>query len=97
MFSVRPGLVECTVEIGGVLAAVAASECSLGREPVGCFRDKNQPRKGRKAPESYAPCGADSCRGNNPRARARGYILTPLPRLKHHRFQRCTPLDLDGR
>src|SRR5436309_3397491 len=68
-----------SVTIQHVFSRGAAKECSHGREPVGQVQVRGSAPEGRKTSvEAYAPNGAISSRQLFPRARARGYTLSPL-------------------
>ena len=75
-------------EAASLLSRGAATECSPGRKPGEHVVLEVKPRRGEI---SYGICrtyGAHARKGRNPRACARGYILSPLRGFNRMRFAR---------
>ncbi len=78
--------IEYRGEAASLLSRGAATVCSPGRKPGEDVVFEVKPRRGER---SYGICrtyGAHARKGRNPRACARGYILSPLRGFNRMRF-----------
>src|SRR5947208_17062155 len=80
--------IEYRGEAASLLSRGAATVCSPGRKPGEHVVFEVKPRRGERSDGICRTYGAHARKGQNPRARARGYILSPLRGFNRMRFVR---------